>query len=104
MRVLQRLQAPHRLESPRATSSDEREDLLDRVIADQQRAGWRLTARSRFRAVLVKGRRPNHRRHLVLTLVTFGLWGVVWLAISIFGGEKRQVVAIDDKGKTIVQR
>ena len=104
MRTLQRLRARRRREHPRATSPDEREELLNGAIARQQRAGWRLTARSRFQAVFVKGRRANHKMHLVLTLVTLGLWAVVWLAVSIFGGEKRQVVTVDDNGQILVER
>ena len=35
--------------------------------------------------VLTYGRRPNHVLHLLLTLLTFGLWAVVW-AVLAFGG------------------
>jgi hypothetical protein len=33
--------------------------------------------------------RPNHVLHLILTLVTFGLWGFVWLAVAIGNTQTR---------------
>ena len=33
--------------------------------------------------VMAQGTRPNHVLHLILTLVTFGLWAIVWLLVSI---------------------
>jgi hypothetical protein len=104
MGVLQRLKPRPRPEFSETGTADEREELLNRAIADQQRSGWRLTARSRFQGVLVKGRGPNHALHLILTLVTFGLWGIVWPGLFIFGGEKRQVAAVDEHGHIHVQR
>ena len=34
------------------------------------------------RRVYATGRPPNHVLHLVLTLCTAGLWGVVWLLVA----------------------
>jgi hypothetical protein len=36
--------------------------------------------------------------------VTFGLWGIVWLAMAAFGGEKRRMVGVDEYGLVAVQR
>jgi hypothetical protein len=69
----------------------EREELLALAVAQQVHAGWQLQARSRFQAILVRGKRPNHKLHLALTVGTLGLWGIVWLAIWIFRGEQREV-------------
>lgn len=33
--------------------------------------------------VLAVGTTPNHMLHLVLTLLTCGLWGVVWLLVVV---------------------
>jgi hypothetical protein len=87
-----------------ATTPGEREDLLARAVAQQVRSGWRLQADSQFQAVLVKGRRPNHKLHLTLTIGTCGLWGIVWLAIWIFGGEQREVLVVDEQGQTNIER
>lgn len=85
-------------------TAEERKALLASAVANQVRQGWRVESQTDFQAVLVRGQRPNHILHLILTLVTLGLWGFVWLAIAIFGGEKRAVVDIDAYGNTNIQR
>jgi len=42
--------------------------------------------------------------HLILTLVTFGLWGFVWIGVVALAGEKRMSVGIDEWGNTNVQK
>jgi hypothetical protein len=45
------------------------------------------------RVVVSSGKRTNHLLHLILTILTGGLWGIfVWLPISLFGGQRRRVV------------
>ena len=106
MSALQRLQieSATRLGSVTTSAPDEREELLARAVAQQVRAGWRLHTNSRFQAVLVRGKRPNHKLHLALAVGTLGLWGLVWLAIWIFAGEQREVLAIDEHGHTNIER
>jgi hypothetical protein len=41
---------------------------------------------------------------LILTLVTFGLWAIVWIALALLGGEKRMVIDIDEYGNTNIQK
>ncbi|GAA4527119.1 hypothetical protein GCM10023174_14180 [Chelativorans composti] len=33
--------------------------------------------------VLAQGVKPNHLLHLLLTIFTGGLWGIVWLIITV---------------------
>ena len=42
--------------------------------------------------MLVKGHRVNHTLHLLLCIPTIGLWAIVWIILSITGGEKRKVL------------
>ena len=58
---------------------------------------------SDYQAILVKGHRPNHLLHLVLTIVTLGVWGIVWLGVIAFGGEKRMSASVDEWGNTNIQ-
>jgi hypothetical protein len=81
-------------------SPEERRRMVDAAATDFVSHGWRLENRSDYQAVFVKGHRPNHILHLLLTIFTGGLWGLfVWLPLSIFGGEKRQIVSVDEYGK-----
>lgn len=65
---------------------------LDQAVGQYVKWGWRVESRSPTQAVMVRGRRTNHILHLILTLVTLGVWAIVWICVAIFGGEKRKVL------------
>jgi hypothetical protein len=77
---------------PEPVSEEERKRRLARNIQAQVLRGWRVESQDDYSAVLVKGHRPNHLLHLILTLVTLGLWAIVWILVVAIGGEKRMVV------------
>lgn len=56
------------------------------------RQGWRVESETDYHVVLVRGYRVNHILHLLLSLVTVGIWIPVWILLMIFGGEKRRVI------------
>lgn len=89
---------------PVRKSSEERKEALARAVHTQVAQGARVESQADYNAVLVKGHRPNHVLHLILTLVTLGLWVFVWIGVTIFGGEKRMTVSVDEWGITNVQR
>ena len=62
--------------------------------------GYRVESQSDIQATLVRGRRVNHILHLLLTLVTLGIWLLVWISLAIFGGEKRVILVVDEFGNT----
>ncbi|MBK5231369.1 MAG: DUF2510 domain-containing protein [Thermoleophilia bacterium] len=72
---------------------DARKAKLDSDLEHYVNQGYRIESRTDYQAVIVSGRPVNHILHLILTLVTFGLWGIVWLAIALTGGEKRRVIS-----------
>ena len=41
--------------------------------------------------------------HLVLSIVTLGVWLFVWLGVIAFGGEKRMSASVDEWGNTNLQ-
>lgn len=73
-------------------------------IAAAVGAGRRVESQSDYQAVLVRGHRPNHVLHLILSVVTFGLWVPVWLGVTVFGGEKRELLSVDEFGNCTVAR
>lgn len=85
-------------------TGDERKELLARTISGQVAGGSRVESQSDFQAVVVRGKPVNHVLHLVLTLFTLGIWSTVWLALTIFGGEKRSMVTVDEFGHAAVQK
>jgi hypothetical protein len=67
---------------------------IDRYV----QVGFRIETQTPTQAVVVKGKRPNHILHLILTLITLGVWAIVWIGIAIFGGEKRRVLSLQADG------
>lgn len=65
---------------------------LDAAVTQYVQWGWRVESRTESQAVVVKGRRPNHLLHLVLSLITLGFWIPVWICVAIFAGEKRKTL------------
>jgi len=37
-----------------------------------------------------------------LTIVTVGLWGIVWIIVALTGGERRMQIAIDEYGNVVL--
>jgi hypothetical protein len=85
-------------------SSDERKARLAQTIGGQVAGGARVESQSDYQAVLVRGKPINHTLHLILTLVTCLIWGLVWIVLAITGGEKRSIASVDDFGNVSVQR
>ena len=85
-------------------TSEERKELLARHLASLLTQGRRIESQSDFQAVLVIGRPVNHVFHIIATLVTIGLWGIVWLSMVGFGGERRELMRVDEWGNTSISK
>jgi len=76
--------------------------LLTAAVQRDIAAGARVEHAGDATVVLTYGRRPNHVLHLLLTVLTFGLWAVVW-AVLAFGGlssarPSRVMLTVDPHG------
>lgn len=85
-------------------TADQRKAGLDAALARYGAGGWRIETRSDFQATIVKGHRVNHILHLILTLITLGIWAIVWILMVIFGGEKREMVTVDPYGNIVASK
>ena len=85
-------------------SVDERKQILSRQIGSLLTQGRRVESQSDFQAVLLWGHAVNHVLHLIITLVTVGLWVIVWIALVVLGGEKRELVQVDEWGNPTIAR
>jgi hypothetical protein len=81
---------PPPYEPPQAPA---RGQAFDQELSHWLAKGWRIESRTTTSAVLVKGKPVNHVLHLLLSLVTVGLWIPVWILLTIAGGEKRKRIA-----------
>ena len=50
---------------------------------------------------MVDGKPVNHVLHLILTLVTCLVWGIVWIILVGMGGEKRYSMSVDPYGNIL---
>ena len=82
-------------------SQDERSAILERVVTANVQQGWRVVSQTQTQAQLVKGKPTNHLLHLILSLVTLGIWIPVWIAVAIFAGEKQKFVQVDTMGRVL---
>ena len=85
-------------------SADERKAALDRQLQLQGAQGWRIETRSDFQATIAKGKALNNTLHLLLTIFTFGVWGIVWIILALTGGVKRRMITIDEFGNPVEQK
>ena len=79
-------------------SDEERREILQKLLAEESRHGWKVQHESSFFASLVKGKRPNHILHLLLSIVTLGFWLPVWVILGISMGERNQTIEVDRFG------
>lgn len=80
-------------------TAEERQQALNAYVTNLAGQGWRVVSQSATNAQLVKGKPTNHVLHLILTIVTLGLWAVVWILTAIFAGEKTRFVTVDEQGR-----
>jgi hypothetical protein len=85
-------------------TADERKVILAQQLQTAAARGLRIESQSDFQAVLVEGKPINHTLHAILTIFTCLLWGIVWGIIAATGGEKRQMVVVDEFGNVIWQK
>ena len=82
---------------------EQRKSALARAVANSVREGWGVQSQTDYQAVLAKGHRPNHVLHLILTLITLGLWLVVWIPLAFLQKERHRVIDVDEYGNVNVQ-
>jgi hypothetical protein len=82
---------------PPADAVDGKQALAD-AIGRQARDGWHVESQSDLQATLVKGKPTNHVLHVILCIVTFGLWIPVWILTVIFAGEKHELLTVQPDG------
>ena len=93
-------------DSPVTVTDMERREALARRVGQEVGGGWHVESQSEFQAVLVKpGTNVSHLLHLILTLLTLGLWAIVWILVAVFKSrEHHKVIAVDAFGNVSVKR
>ena len=82
----------------------ERKQRLAKQLQMSVAQGGRVESQGDTEAVLVFGKPVNHTLHAIISIFSCGLWLLVWLIIAVTGGEKRQMITVDEWGNVAVQR
>jgi hypothetical protein len=80
---------------------EQRKLTLDERLHAEEAQGWRVESRDDTHATLAKGKPLNTKLHLILTICTAGIWGIVWFALWITGGEKHRTLTVDEYGSVV---
>ena len=79
-------------------TADEQSAILARAVTDSAQYGWHVVSQTQNTAQLAKGKPTSHLLHLVISVLTLGLWIPVWIAVSLFTGEKHRLIIVDEYG------
>ena len=80
---------------------EQRKLTLDERLRIEEAQGWRVESRSDTQATIVKGKHRNTTLYVILTICTAGIWGIVWFAQWITGGEKHRTLTVDEYGSVV---
>lgn len=86
-------------------SDNTRKQRLAQAIQSEVVRGARVETQADFSAVLRFDHRINHVLHLILTIVTVGIWSLVWLTLGIVNMTRTKAVtlSVDEWGNTLRQ-
>ncbi len=85
-------------------SFDARREILSDELSRQLALGnRRIESHSDLSAVIVTGKPVNHILHLLVTVLTIGIWAFVWILLVLTGGERRELVRVDESGRVTVE-
>jgi hypothetical protein len=87
-------------------TADQRKQALAQAVAGEVRSGWKVQSQSDFQGVMIQeGTKVNHILHLILTILTAGLWAIVWIILVLTRKkEKLEVINVDEYGHTNIER
>jgi hypothetical protein len=82
-------------------TAEQRKATLDQRLHVEEAQGWRVESRTDTQATLVRGKHRNKTLYIILTIVTAGIWGIVWFAQWITGGEQHRTLTVDEYGSVV---
>ena len=92
--------------TPERWDAERRKAALAHAVATEVRQGWNVQSQTDYQAVMhIPAEKTNHILHLILTLITLGLWLIVWIAlVVIHKGDRHEVIAVDEWGNVNIQK
>ncbi|TLF74034.1 DUF4234 domain-containing protein [Nocardia cyriacigeorgica] len=81
-----------------AVSLEHRQQVLMMAVSAQTAQGSQVLSMTQTSAVMLKIDQTNHILHVLLTIVTFGLWLIVWLIQMNTAKIRRYQIYVDEFG------
>lgn len=81
-------------------STEERKAILGQMV--NKVIGWskgRVGSQTDTEAVVIIPKQTKHVVHAILSLVTLGLWLVVWFFVALLAREKQVTLRVDEYGQ-----
>lgn len=72
--------------------------LKARINSEMQK-GWTVESCTETVVRLTKGHENSHVLHLILSILTCGLWIPVWLFVAITTGKRSKTLKVDQNGR-----
>lgn len=80
-------------------TDSQRKERLENRIAQYLKAGWSAERVGDFQAVLTFEGKVNHVVHAILSLLTAGLWLLVWLVLALTRKTTRMTLRVNEYGQ-----
>ena len=84
-------------------SESEKANKLALAIATEVSKGWRVESQSTIQGVLAKGKAINHTLQIFLSVITGGVWLLVYIPTFIINRRQTKIVRVDDYGNTLFE-
>jgi hypothetical protein len=68
------------------------------MIANVSAQGYRVESQQDYQAVIVRGKPINHPLHIIVSILTAGIWLIGYAVIAVTEGEKREIIQVDEWG------
>lgn len=90
--------------APERKTAEQRKAALAQMIANVSAQGYRVESQQDYQAIIVRGKPINHALHIIVSLLTVGIWLIGYAVIAATGGEKREMVQVDEWGNVSRQK
>ena len=92
------LRSEHAFHPANVMDDAKRERIFEKAMTEELLQGSNVLQRDSFSAVVGRTKRVSHGLHAFLTVITLGMWSVVWIVMSVARKEIRTRLSIDRWG------
>lgn len=88
---------------PQPLHPADRHAALNAVVMQRVMEGFRVETQTEWQVVVAKPANVNHVVHVILSLLTCGLWLPIWLIVAMTAKSPRIILSVDPYGQVTSQ-